>query len=199
MQTRTITVVGAGITGLWQALTLARRGHRVRLVERSAEPFADAASAYAGAMLGPFCETEVVCAGRARSRAQVDRAVARDLSGHRRRGHAGRCERARQERGRSLRAADRGSRAHRRRRDRQAGARSRRAIRRGPVLRAGSARGAARGHAVSAGGDHGAPAWRSPSARTGRTQPRRTKRSSTAAASARGRRCPTCAACAASG
>ena len=59
MQTRTITVVGAGITGLWQALTLARRGHRVRLVEQSVEPFADAASAYAGAMLGPFCEKEV--------------------------------------------------------------------------------------------------------------------------------------------
>ena len=31
----------------------------MRLVERSAEPFTDAASAYAGAMLGPFCETEV--------------------------------------------------------------------------------------------------------------------------------------------
>ena len=59
MQTRAITIAGAGITGLWQALTLARRGHRVRLVERSAEPFADAASAYAGAMLGPFCEKEV--------------------------------------------------------------------------------------------------------------------------------------------
>ncbi|MFZ1104166.1 MAG: FAD-dependent oxidoreductase [Hyphomicrobiaceae bacterium] len=54
-----ITVVGAGITGLWQALTLARRGHRVRLVEASAAPFAEAASGYAGAMLGPFCETEV--------------------------------------------------------------------------------------------------------------------------------------------
>lgn len=59
MHTRTITVVGAGITGLWQALTLARRGCRVRLIEQSAEPFTDAASAYAGAMLGPFCETEV--------------------------------------------------------------------------------------------------------------------------------------------
>lgn len=59
MHSRTITVVGAGITGLWQALTLVRRGHRVRLVERSAKPFADAASAYAGAMLGPFCEKEV--------------------------------------------------------------------------------------------------------------------------------------------
>ena len=58
MSTRTITVAGAGITGLWQALTLARRGHRVRLIERSAEPFALAASAYAGAMLAPYCETE---------------------------------------------------------------------------------------------------------------------------------------------
>jgi glycine oxidase len=54
-----ITVVGAGITGLWQALTLSRRGHRVRLIEASATPFTDAASRYAGAMLGPFCETEV--------------------------------------------------------------------------------------------------------------------------------------------
>ena len=57
-KTRTITVVGAGIVGLWQALTLARRGHRVRLVERSAEPFAQAASALAGAMLAPYCEAE---------------------------------------------------------------------------------------------------------------------------------------------
>jgi len=58
MSTRTITVAGAGITGLWQALTLARRGHHVRLIERSPEPFASAASAYAGAMLAPYCETE---------------------------------------------------------------------------------------------------------------------------------------------
>ena len=58
MQPLAITVVGAGITGLWQALTLAGRGHRVRLVEQSAEPFAGAASAFAGAMLGPYCETE---------------------------------------------------------------------------------------------------------------------------------------------
>jgi glycine oxidase len=58
MQQRSITVVGAGITGLWQALTLARRSHRVRLVEQSPEPFAQAASRFAGAMLGPYCETE---------------------------------------------------------------------------------------------------------------------------------------------
>jgi glycine oxidase len=54
-----ITVLGAGITGLWQAFTLARRGHRVRLIEASAAPFAGAASSYGGVMLGPFCETEV--------------------------------------------------------------------------------------------------------------------------------------------
>jgi glycine oxidase len=58
MQTQCITVVGAGITGLWQALTLARRGHRVRLLEQSPEPFRQAASAYAGAMLAPYCEAE---------------------------------------------------------------------------------------------------------------------------------------------
>jgi glycine oxidase len=53
-----ITVVGAGILGLWQALTLARAGHHVRLVERSADPFADSASRHAGAMLSPGCESE---------------------------------------------------------------------------------------------------------------------------------------------
>jgi glycine oxidase len=58
MQQQTIIVAGAGIVGLWQALTLARRGHRVRLIERSREPFADAASRLAGAMLAPFCEAE---------------------------------------------------------------------------------------------------------------------------------------------
>lgn len=54
----TITVVGAGIFGLWQALTLARAGHAVHLVEKSAAPFADSASRYAGAMLAPGCESE---------------------------------------------------------------------------------------------------------------------------------------------
>jgi len=58
MQPLSITVVGAGIAGLWQALTLARRGHRVRLFEQSSRPFAQAASSFAGAMLAPYCEAE---------------------------------------------------------------------------------------------------------------------------------------------
>jgi len=56
--TRTITVLGAGILGLWQAHTLARAGHRVRLLEASAEPFARAASRYAAVMLAPEREAE---------------------------------------------------------------------------------------------------------------------------------------------
>lgn len=54
----TITVIGAGISGLWQALRLAGEGHRVRLIERSPTPFAAAASRLAGAMLAPYCEGE---------------------------------------------------------------------------------------------------------------------------------------------
>jgi glycine oxidase len=53
-----IAVRGAGVVGLWQALALARGGHDVTLCERSAEPFADACSPYAGAMLAPRCEEE---------------------------------------------------------------------------------------------------------------------------------------------
>ncbi len=53
-----ITVVGAGIAGLWQALRLAGDGHAVRLIERSPAPFEGAASRLAGAMLAPFCEGE---------------------------------------------------------------------------------------------------------------------------------------------
>ena len=55
---KTITVAGAGIAGLWQALTLARAGHRVRLMEASAEPFADGSSRWAAAMIAPECEAE---------------------------------------------------------------------------------------------------------------------------------------------
>jgi glycine oxidase len=55
---RTITVAGAGIIGLWQALTLARAGHSVTLIEESEEPFANTASRHAGVMLAPDCEGE---------------------------------------------------------------------------------------------------------------------------------------------
>ncbi len=58
VKTLDITVIGAGILGVWQAYTLARRGHRVRLLEASPVPFADAASRWAGAMLAPYCEEE---------------------------------------------------------------------------------------------------------------------------------------------
>ncbi len=57
-QPLSIAIRGAGITGLWQALTLARRGHTVTLLERSAAPFAQSCSPYAGAMLAPRCEEE---------------------------------------------------------------------------------------------------------------------------------------------
>jgi glycine oxidase len=58
MTPRSITVVGAGILGLWQALTLARAGYRVRLQEASQEPFTHAASLYAAVMLAPEREAE---------------------------------------------------------------------------------------------------------------------------------------------
>jgi glycine oxidase len=53
-----ITVLGAGIFGTWQALILARAGHRVLLLERSSPSLEGSASLYAGAMLAPFCEAE---------------------------------------------------------------------------------------------------------------------------------------------
>ena len=55
---QSIAIRGAGVVGLWQALLLARRGHAVTLCERSPQPFAEACSLYAGAMLAPRCEEE---------------------------------------------------------------------------------------------------------------------------------------------
>lgn len=53
-----ILIIGAGIAGLWQAVTLSRQGHSVRLIDKSARPFENAASRLGGAMLAPFCEGE---------------------------------------------------------------------------------------------------------------------------------------------
>jgi glycine oxidase len=53
-----ILIVGAGISGLWQAITLAGRGHAVRLIDKAADPFAHSASGMAGAMIAPYCESE---------------------------------------------------------------------------------------------------------------------------------------------
>lgn len=54
-----LTVVGGGILGLWQALILAQRGHTVRLHEAAEEHGSGAASRLAGAMLAPYCESEI--------------------------------------------------------------------------------------------------------------------------------------------
>lgn len=53
-----ITIVGAGIFGLWQAFELARRGHAVTLREAMAEADSGGSSRFAGAMLAPYCEAE---------------------------------------------------------------------------------------------------------------------------------------------
>jgi len=53
-----ITVAGAGIIGLWQALTLAERGFAVKLIDRQTDPLAHSASRHAGAMLAPWVEAE---------------------------------------------------------------------------------------------------------------------------------------------
>lgn len=53
-----VIVVGAGIFGLWQALTLARAGYRVKVAEISVTPFENASSRWAGAMIAPECEAE---------------------------------------------------------------------------------------------------------------------------------------------
>ena len=58
MTPKTITVVGAGIIGLWQALRLAEAGHNVRLIDKEIEPSLSNASRYGATMLAPDCESE---------------------------------------------------------------------------------------------------------------------------------------------
>ena len=56
----TVSVIGAGIAGVWQALAFARAGFSVTLHERAASVDAmhSATSHWAGGMLAPWCESE---------------------------------------------------------------------------------------------------------------------------------------------
>ncbi len=58
MSSLEITIIGAGVFGLWQAFELSRRGHRVTVREASDDIASGAASRFAGAMLAPYCEAE---------------------------------------------------------------------------------------------------------------------------------------------
>ncbi len=53
-----ISVIGAGIAGTWQALLFAKAGCKVSLYERSDASMTQATSHWAGGMLAPFCESE---------------------------------------------------------------------------------------------------------------------------------------------
>jgi glycine oxidase len=54
-----ISIIGAGIAGAWQALLFAQAGHAVTLHERSDAAMTLATSYWAGGMLAPYCESEV--------------------------------------------------------------------------------------------------------------------------------------------
>ena len=58
LDSRAVTVVGAGVAGTWQALLLAKAGFDVTVVERGDACLAGAAAYWAGGMLAPGCEAE---------------------------------------------------------------------------------------------------------------------------------------------
>ena len=53
-----ISVIGAGIAGTWQALMFAKAGCKVALYERSDASMTQATGHWAGGMLAPYCEGE---------------------------------------------------------------------------------------------------------------------------------------------
>jgi glycine oxidase len=55
----TISIIGAGIAGAWQALLFAQAGRKVTLHERSDASMLQSTSHWAGGMLAPWCEAEV--------------------------------------------------------------------------------------------------------------------------------------------
>jgi glycine oxidase len=54
-----VTIVGAGIAGAWQALLFAQAGHDVILHEKSDAAMMLSTSHWAGGMLAPWCESEI--------------------------------------------------------------------------------------------------------------------------------------------
>jgi len=54
-----ISIIGAGIAGAWQALLFAQAGRKVTLHERSDALMLQSTSHWAGGMLAPYCEAEV--------------------------------------------------------------------------------------------------------------------------------------------
>src|SRR3954468_15449438 len=53
-----VSIIGAGIAGAWQALLFAQAGHAVTLYERSGADMTLFTSHWAGGMLAPWCEAE---------------------------------------------------------------------------------------------------------------------------------------------
>lgn len=51
-----VTIIGAGVAGLWAAYALSKRGITPRLIDRMGAPAAHGCSWWAGGMLAPFCE-----------------------------------------------------------------------------------------------------------------------------------------------
>jgi len=53
-----VSIVGAGISGAWQALLFAQSGHAVTVHERNDAAMTESTSHWAGGMLAPWCEAE---------------------------------------------------------------------------------------------------------------------------------------------